>query len=62
MLSGGIATSIVPKITLRKVNLLLKFYLMQVVLGGELSATIFAVEGHLTLMKWNTILMLRNFW
>ena len=32
-----------------KVNLLLKFHLL-VVLGG-LSATIFALEGHLTLLK-----------
>ena len=47
---------------LRKVNLLLKFHLMQVVLGGKLSKTIFALEGHLTLTKWNTILMLTNFW
>ena len=30
---------------------------MQVVLGGELSATILAVKVHLTLTKWNTILM-----
>ena len=29
---------------------------MQVVLGEELSATISALEGYLTLMKWNTIL------
>ena len=42
--------------------MLLKFHWMQVVFGGELSATVFALEGHLTLMKWNTILMLRNFW
>ena len=47
---------------LRKVNLLLKFHLMQVVLDGKLSKTIFALEGHLTLTKWNTILMLTNFW
>ena len=40
----------------------IEIHLMQVVLGGELSATIFAREGHLTLTKWNTILMLRNFW
>ena len=50
------------KIILRKVNLLLKFHLMQVVLGGELSATIFALESHITLTKRNTILILRNFW
>ena len=30
--------------------------------GGELSATIFVLEGHLTLSKQNTILMLTNFW
>ena len=34
----------------------------EVVLGGELPASMFALEGHLTLTKWNTILMLRNFW
>ena len=45
---------------LRKLNLLLKFHLMQVVLGAELSATIFSLKGHLILTKWNTILMLRN--
>ena len=43
-------------------NLLLKFHLMQVVLGGELSATIFALESHITLTKRNIILILRNFW
>ena len=32
---------------------------MQVVLGEELSATISALEGYLTLLKWNTILILR---
>ena len=35
---------------------------MQVVLGGELSPTIFALEGHSTLVKWNTILKLKDFW
>ena len=39
------------KIILRKVNLLLKFHLMLVVLGGELSATTFALDAHLTLLK-----------
>ena len=31
-------------------------------LGEELSATIFPLEKHLSLRKWNTMLMLRNFW
>ena len=43
-------------------NLLLKFHLVQAVFGGELSATIFALKGHLSLTKWNIILMLRDFW
>ena len=39
-----------------------EIHLMQVVLDGEQSATILALEEHLTLKKWNIILMLRNFW
>ena len=55
-------TKVLPKITLRKTILLLKLHLMQVVLGGELSATILALEEHIILTKRNIILILWKFW
>ena len=48
-------------IPLGKVHLPLKFLLMQVVIGEELSEIVITQEGYLALTKWITILMLRNF-